>query len=152
MSSPGPAPQTERDPASGAYLLEDQVGFVLRQVQQRHTTIFAAAFGEDMTPLQWAALAKLHDVGECSQNQLGRLVATDVATIKGVVERLVRRGLVETRPDSSDRRRLLLRLSAGGHTAYAAGVGTALAVTEATFGPLVPAERAQLLGLLDRLR
>ena len=48
--------------------------------------------------MQWAALAKLAEVGECSQNLLGRLVAMDVATIKGVVERLVRRGFAATRP------------------------------------------------------
>ncbi|WP_375458365.1 MarR family winged helix-turn-helix transcriptional regulator [uncultured Enterovirga sp.] len=134
------------------YVLDDQVGFVLRQVQQRHAVIFSAAFGEELTPLQWAAMSRLADIGECSQNHLGRLVATDVATIKGVVERLARRGLVETRPDPADRRRLLLRLSPAGLDAYRASVPRALAVTEATLEPLGPAERATLVGLLDRLR
>lgn len=134
------------------YVLDEQVGFVLRQVQQRHAAIFAASFGEEMTALQWSAVSRLAGVGECSQNHLGRLVATDVATIKGVVERLARRGLVETRPDPVDRRRLLLRLTSLGFDAYRTNIGRALAVTDSTLEPLAPAERATLVSLLNRLR
>ena len=84
---------TAADGAAGGagYVLDDQVGFLLRQVQQRHVSIFARHFGVDMTPMQWAALAKLAEVGECSQNLLGRHTAMDVATIKGVAERLAKR-------------------------------------------------------------
>src|SRR5271165_3972906 len=63
------------------YVLDDQVGFVLRQAQQRRTTIFAAEMIEGLTPTQWAALAKLRECGPCSQNHLGRL------TFRGVQER-----------------------------------------------------------------
>src|SRR5688500_20226122 len=70
------------------YVLEDQVGYCLRLAMQRHTAIFMSSMIEDLTQPQFAALAKLHVVGRCSQNQLGRLVALDVATIKGVVDRL----------------------------------------------------------------
>ena len=45
------------------YVLDDQVGFVLRQAQQRHPTIFAAEMIEGVTPTQWAALAKLRECG-----------------------------------------------------------------------------------------
>src|SRR5206468_1789491 len=41
------------------YRLDDQVGFVLRQAQQRHTALFASLMIEGLTPTQWAALAKL---------------------------------------------------------------------------------------------
>lgn len=146
------------DPADTAvatglpYVLDTQVGFLLRQAQQRHTAIFAAAFGEDMTPVQWATLARLASEGECSQNRLGRLVGTDVATIKGVVERLRRRGFVETAADAGDKRRVLLRPSAAGRAAYRDMLARALAVSRATLEPLDPAEQATFLALLDRLR
>ena len=68
-------------PAS--YVLDSQVGFVLRQVLQRHATIFVAQMGEDLTMTQWAALSKLYELGPCSQNLLGRYTAMDAATIKG---------------------------------------------------------------------
>ena len=72
---------------AGEYRLQEQVGFILRKAHQRHVAIFAAHIG-DLTPPQFAALAKLNDVGETSQNQLGALIAMDAATIKGVIDRL----------------------------------------------------------------
>jgi DNA-binding MarR family transcriptional regulator len=134
------------------YVLDDQVGFLLRLVQQRHVSIFARHFGVDMTPMQWAALAKLAEVGECSQNLLGRLTAMDVATIKGVAERLARRGLTATRPDPEDRRRLLISLSEAGRTLYADLAPVAARVSEETLAPLSSEERATLARLLTALR
>lgn len=134
------------------YRLDEQVGFILRQVQQRHATLFAEAFGDDLTPTQWATLAKLAERGECSQNLLGRLVSMDVATIKGVVDRLARRGLAEMRPDPDDRRRVLVRLTPEGVEAYRSNAGKAAAVTGATLGPLGPGEQETLLALLKRMR
>ena len=92
-------------PARPAYNLDEQVGFILRQVWQRHAAIFAREIGINLTPTQWAALAKLAETGPCSQNLLGRLTAMDVATIKGVIDRLTARGLTETSPDLEDGRR-----------------------------------------------
>jgi len=96
-------------PSRLPYVLEEQIGFILRQVWQRHATIFAREIGINLTPTQWAALAKLTETGPCSQNQLGRLTAMDVATIKGVIDRLTARGLTETSPDPEDGRRLRRR-------------------------------------------
>ena len=59
----------------------------------------------DLTTTQFAALAKLHAMEKCSQNQLGRLTSMDAPTIKGVVDRLSVRGLVEIVTDPEDRRR-----------------------------------------------
>ena len=55
---------------------------------QRHATIFAREIGINLTSPQWAALSKLAETRPCSQNQLGRLTAMDVAAIKGVIDRL----------------------------------------------------------------
>jgi DNA-binding MarR family transcriptional regulator len=138
--------------SGGGYVLDEQVGFILRQVYQRHAALFAERFGDDLTPTQWAALAKLAEVGECSQNLLGRLTAMDVATIKGVIERLSKRGLVETKPDVEDRRRLVVSLSESGRSAYEAKVTVAADITSETLAPLTPAEREVLVGLLQQLR
>ena len=59
-------------------------------------------------------MAKLNEAGPCSQNQLGQLTAMDVATIKGVIDRLTARGLTETGPDPEDGRRLLVSLTRAG--------------------------------------
>src|ERR1700754_4900963 len=102
----GGATKRNAKPAKPAYLLDEQIGFILRQVSQRHAAIFARDIGIEMTPTQWAALARLLETGPCSQTLLGRLTAMDVATIKGVIDRLTARGLTETSPDPEDGRRL----------------------------------------------
>lgn len=134
------------------YILEEQVGFILRQVSQRHTAIFAGRMDDELTPTQWAALAKLLDVGPCSQNLLGRLTAMDSATIKGVIDRLTKRGLTETRPDPEDGRRLLVVLTEKGRTAAQRAAPIAQAISEETLAPLTRQERETLIRLLKRLR
>jgi DNA-binding MarR family transcriptional regulator len=134
------------------YVLDEQIGFILRQVYQRHAALFAERFGEDVTPMQWAAIAKLAELGDCTQNLLGRLTAMDVATVKGVVERLAKRGLVETGPDSTDRRRVVVSLTAEGRGLFLRKREVALQISEETLAPLSPAERDILLRLIGRLK
>ena len=131
--------------------LDEQIGFVLRLAQQRHTTIFASLMIEDLTPTQWAALAKLKEIGPSSQNLLGRLTAMDGATIKGVIDRLTRRGFTSTRPDPADGRRLLVALTGRGEALYERAKSIAKHISEQTLAPLNAGERAELLTLLAKL-
>jgi MarR family transcriptional regulator, lower aerobic nicotinate degradation pathway regulator len=150
----GRAIATKRNakPAKPTYVLDEQIGFILRQVSQRHAMIFARDIGIDLTPTQWAALAKLQETGTCSQNQLGRLTAMDVATIKGVIDRLTARGLTETSPDPEDGRRLLVSLTRAGQQLTEKAAPNALAISRETLAPLEPKERDVLMELLNKLR
>jgi DNA-binding MarR family transcriptional regulator len=139
----------EAEPEDG-YRLQDQVGFVLRKAHQRHVAIFAARIG-DLTPPQFAALAKLADVGETSQNQLGTLIAMDAATVKGVIDRLKARGLVELTRHDADKRRLLVSLTAEGRETVERLVPLAEQITVETLQPLSSKEAATLLRLLARI-
>jgi DNA-binding MarR family transcriptional regulator len=141
-----------RRPAEGGYILDEQVGFILRQVSQRHTAIFANRINVDLTPTQWATLAKLAERGPLSQNLLGRQTAMDAATIKGVVGRLSERGLIETQADSTDARRIMVALTEAGQKLVDETAPAAFAITEETLAPLDAAEREQLLQLLLKLR
>ena len=140
-----------RPPGTTGYRLDDQVGFVLRQAQQRHATLFASIMIEALTPTQWAALAKLAEVGALSQNKLGRLTAMDAATIKGVIDRLLARGFVSARADSADARRLLLDLTPQGAEVYARAEPAARQITAQTLAPLAEDEQAAFVALLRRL-
>ena len=133
-----------------AYRLDDQIGYVLRRVTQRHLAIFAAAIPE-VTTTQFAVLARLAEIGPQSQNHLGRETAMDAATIKGVVDRLAKLGLVATNSDPADRRRLTVSLTAAGETLFAHHVPTALSVSADTVSPLTPDEARLLKDLLLRL-
>src|ERR1700746_3739328 len=139
-------------PSRPIYILDEQIGFILRQVWQRHAAIFSRDIGINLTPTQWAALAKLNETGPCSQNQLGRLTAMDVATIKGVIDRLTARGLTETSPDPEDGRRLLVSLSRAGQQLVEKAAPNALVVSRETLAPLDARERETLFALLNKLR
>jgi DNA-binding MarR family transcriptional regulator len=142
----------QRQPASEArYVLDDQVGFVLRQAQQRHTNIFASLMVEELTPTQWAVLAKLRESGPCSQNLLGRQTAMDAATIKGVIDRLTKRGITVTTADPLDGRRLLVAMTPEGARICERAEPMADRITAATLEPLTPTERATFIALLRRL-
>ncbi len=148
----GVAAKKSAKPSRPAYILDEQIGFILRQVWQRHAAIFARDIGINLTPTQWAALAKLNETGPCSQNQLGRLTAMDVATIKGVIDRLTARGLTGTSPDPEDGRRLLASLTRAGQQLAEKAAPNALAISRETLAPLEPREREVLVALLNKLR
>jgi DNA-binding MarR family transcriptional regulator len=137
-------------PARTRYVLNEQVGFLLRVAMQRHTTIFTARMIEDLTQTQFAALAKLLEVGPCSQNHLGRLIYLDAATIKGVVDRLRARGLVATAGDANDRRRHAVTLTPTGRRVTEAAIAVAAQITAQTLAPLSPQEQRAVTRLLKK--
>lgn len=146
------AEPAEAEPETSAYVLDDQVGFLLRQVSQRHAVIFAERMLDGLTPTQWATLAKLSEKGPLSQNLLGRLTAMDAATVKGVVDRLNARGFVVGEPDPADARRLLIALTPEGRDLVARAEPAARAITEETLAPLTVSERRTILRLLAKMR
>jgi DNA-binding MarR family transcriptional regulator len=154
-----PDPATP-DGGASTYRLDEQIGFILRRATQRHLAIFAAgmraqANGGDgtaeLTPMQWATLAKLYEAGASAQNSLGRATAMDAATVKGVVDRLTTRGLVEIRADPADGRRRRVALTAAGRRHVERAIPLAETITDETLAPLTDAERETLLALLKKL-
>ena len=139
------------DPTPG-YRLEDQIGHLIRRAHQRHAAIFQDGFAEtELTPTQFAALVKIKDLGQVTQNLLGRLTAMDPATIQGVVQRLHLRELVERRDDPADRRTTILSLSPAGRALCVRAIEHAREVTRATLDPLTADERQALIELLRKL-
>jgi MarR family transcriptional regulator, lower aerobic nicotinate degradation pathway regulator len=135
----------------GRYVLDDQVGFLMRVAMQRHTSIFTSRMTEGLTQTQFAALAKLYEVGPCSQNYLGRLIYLDAATIKGVVDRLQLRGFVTALNDPLDRRRRAVTLTERGRQVTEAATRVAAEITAATLVPLTMEEQRTIAKLLRKL-
>lgn len=132
------------------YKLDDQIGFKLRVANQKHLEIFAHEM-PDLTPRQFAVLAKLTEVGPLSQNHLGRQVAMDAATTKGVIERLLRKGYVRAAPSPSDRRRLEISLTPEGEATARSAIEVARKVSARTQRNLTAREAKRLRDLLDKL-
>lgn len=133
------------------YVLHDQVGFLLRQANQRHRTIFAGVIKPRLAPTQLAALATLRAEGPLHQNLLGRLAAMDSATITGVTERLAQRGLITSSADPDDARLSIIELTEAGRNLLDDVIPLALDVSAATLEPLDADESAEFLRLLKRI-
>ena len=136
---------------TGRYVLDEQIGFLLRVAMQRHTSIFTSQMIEGLTQTQFASLAKLYEVGPCSQNHLGRLIFLDAATIKGVVDRLSLRGFVTASNDPNDKRRRAVVLTEEGRKVTEAAIKVATQITADTLLPLTEEERRTIARLLKKL-
>ena len=135
----------------GAYKLEDQIGFIIRKAGQRHAATFMSLMIEELTPTQWAALVKVAALGVVSQNQLGRDTAMDVSTIKGVVDRLIKRGFLTTSPDLTDVRRNVIAITAKGEILVKDALPIAAKISEATMESLSLGEKQILMELLRKI-
>jgi DNA-binding MarR family transcriptional regulator len=134
------------------YPLEQQVGFVLRRAHQRATDTFNTVMaGFAITPRQFAVLAKLHDLGPTSQNQLGRLVAMDPATMFGVAGRLAKRGLIKPAVDAHDARLVVLELTVEGRRVVEAMKARGTEVSRRILEPLTAKEAETFLRLLAKI-
>lgn len=154
MSSPPQQKTSRRITArkpKPTYILEEQIGFILRQATQRHVNIFTERMVVGVTPTQFSVINILDRLGTCSQNQLGRLVSMDAATVKGVIDRLSAKGVTRTAPDANDARLLLVTLTAEGRKLAKECLPYASEISEATLAPLTAAERKRLLTLLKKI-
>ena len=134
-----------------AYILDEQIGFLMRVAGQRHSIIFQQHVPLDLTPPQFSVLIKVLELGSCSQNELGRRTAMDVSTIKGVVDRLRARKLVTVRSDLKDKRRSVVELTEKTKP-YADMLRQAgFLISDLTLDPLTARERDLFLKLLKKL-
>lgn len=138
-------------PSVAGYRLDDQVGFRLRLAMQCHTDIFFRNMDMGLTQPQFAAMARLYTHGACSQNQLGRTIALDSASMVGVISRLRVRKFVTTSKDPEDKRRTVISLTQPGRQAIEAAIEKGIVANEITLSPLTVSERRKLIELLRKM-
>ena len=148
-------PQTGLDdPGASApdYVLGDQVGFLLRRAHQRASAIFQEVFEEkSLTPQQFSVLVRLYEIGEITQNKLGRLVDMDPASMQGVIQRLKQRELVYRVQDPQHKRRLKVQLTTNGRDMVNNCFTLGNHVSELTLKPLDKSGQRELIRLLKMI-
>jgi DNA-binding MarR family transcriptional regulator len=87
-----------------------------------------------------------------TMGELSERLKVSNGNVTGVVERLVREGLVERTALPTDRRSYKVALTAAGHTAFAAMAARHAGWIDSLLGDLSDGEIEQLMGLLGRLR
>src|SRR2546422_4993759 len=101
---------------AGSVSLADQAWALLLQVAfERVHAHFAAAVAElDLAPVQAKALHELNVEPPISMRELAERLKSDPSNVTGLIDRLEARGLVERRPDPTDRRIKGLALTPAG--------------------------------------
>lgn len=124
-------------------------GFLLRRGQRMHTSLWNDQFGAEVTGPQYATLLAIALWPGSDQQTVGEFSGHDKATITGIVERLVSRGLVARESDAQNRRRVILSLTdegAGRMPAFAEG---GMKVHDALMSHLPGGTEDEFVGLLS---
>lgn len=133
--------------------LNDHVGFHLRLAQLAVFKHFENALGEiGVTPAIYSVLEVLHDNPGITQSKLATAVRLDRSSMVPMLDKLGKRGLVERRASTTDRRHNHLFLTPDGETLLGDARARASAHEKQVCACFTAAEKKTLLELLDRFR
>ena len=148
----GPDDRPDLQLGSMDYDFSKQIGYLLRRAYQRHLAIFQAkASDSQLTSVQFSTLCALQDNGPQSQGELVRMTNVDQATIRGIVSRLKKRGLIALSVDAKDARKVIYTLTPAGEALLQSMIPVAQLISEATMENLNSVERTALLFTLRRM-
>jgi DNA-binding MarR family transcriptional regulator len=95
--------------------LPTYVSYLMYQTEQHRRALASDCIAQHgLSYAKWIALASLARFGECSMTRLARLSAADRTTLTRSIDGLIRDGLVERGAQASDRRKVVVRLTAEG--------------------------------------
>ena len=123
------------------FAIHTMPGHLIRRLNQISASLFQelmAELGEDLTPVQYAALSILQQEDGIDQATLAALIAYDRATIGGVIDRLEAKRFVTRRVSPDDRRARIVSLSEAG-----------AALLEKLDGPVADMQDRILAGLTE---
>lgn len=134
------------------YDFTKQIGFLLRRAYQRHTAIFQQTVSEtQLTAAQFVVLLTVRDRGSCEIPAIVAQTAIDDASLRGIVERLKWRKLLNAEHEPGDARKMVVSLTPEGQEMLDQTVPFAQEITELTYGDLSAAERKTLVALLHKM-
>ena len=93
----------------------------------------------------------MRDRGPSNQTDIITATGIDQATIRGIIERLKQRGLVEFQSDPHDRRKVIVVLTDSGAELLHRMIPRAHHISELTMGELNPGERAAVIFTLKKM-
>jgi DNA-binding MarR family transcriptional regulator len=132
--------------------LDAHLGFWLRKLSNLVSESFAARLeAHDVTVPQWVLLRTMFDRPPGSLGSLAEALGTDMGAISRMVERLLKKGLVAREPDPTDRRAVVLRLTAEGRALVPALAAEADDNDAQFFKTLSAGEREAFLKTIQQL-
>ncbi|QXZ09582.1 winged helix DNA-binding protein [Comamonas sp. Y33R10-2] len=134
------------------YQVSAQIGHLLRRAYQRHSSFFQQSIpNAQLTTAQFVVLCTVREHSGSSLAEIVKAAVIDQATIRGVVDRLKQRDLLNVDLDANDKRKVVLTLTPKGLELIKVVEPIAMQITESTYGKLNPAERFALDFLLKKM-
>ncbi len=134
------------------YRFTDQIGYLLRRAYQRHMAIFREIVPDSqLTAGQFVVLCTINECADCQVRDIVEATGIDEPSVRGIIERLKWRELLDVRHEPGDARHLDIRLTPAGRTIIDTVTPLAAQISELTFGDLAEDERATITTLLRRL-
>ncbi|ORI17328.1 MarR family winged helix-turn-helix transcriptional regulator [Rhodococcus sp. 1168] len=125
--------------------------WVLNHVAMRANRVVASRLEHSGRRSDYAVLASLEESGPASQADLARRLAIDRGDLVGILDRLTEEGLAHRDPDTMDKRRNVITVTAAGRGKLTQLDAEIEAAQEDLLAPLDPSERELLMELLGRL-
>lgn len=137
---------------AGEYKFTEQIGHLLRRAYQRHVAIFRETVPDSqLTAAQFVVLCAVGARESCEVHDIVRETAIDEPSVRGIVERLKWRKLLEVSHEPGDARQMQVTLTEAGKEMVERTVPFAQQISEYTFGDLSASERATLIDLLRKI-
>lgn len=126
--------------------------YLIRRLQMISNAIVAEELeGEGMSVSEWAVLTMIENHPEIDQSRLAEVASIDRTNTGRLVDQLEAKGLVERRPNHSDRRVWLLRCTPLGQKTRKRLRPRTLATQDALLSCLEPAQRKVFIDLMLRV-
>lgn len=128
-------------------------GHLIRRLNQISMAVFAEGMVEndaDITPVQYAALTTIRETPGIGQAELAGAIAYDKATIGGVVDRLVTKGLILRQKSKTDGRARTLVISREGEALLDRIKPIVRALQDTILSGLDHEEKVQMISLLKK--
>jgi DNA-binding MarR family transcriptional regulator len=127
-------------------------GHMIRRLHQIVVSLCYEGWGTlAISPVQYGALMAIRAFPGIDQRGLSRAIAIDRSTIGTVGEQLERRGLIERRTGTRDKRNKELFLTAEGAALLRRAHPLAWEIQDRVLAPLAPKERREFVRLLAKL-
>ncbi len=151
MPASNAMPASRKPPSIGC--LGDHVGFHLRLAQLAVFEHIGKTLKEiDVTPAIFSVLEVLHQNDGITQSKLAAAVRLERSSVVPLLDKLAKRGLVERRASTTDRRHNHLHLTDAGRELLAEALRRASQHEKEVCKPFTIAEKKLLLELLSRFR
>jgi DNA-binding MarR family transcriptional regulator len=142
-----------KSPKAATIPLENWIGYRFSLISARLGEFVASMYAKrhDLTVPAWRSLAVIARYQPLTAKQLAARTSSDAFKVARAIDLLVRRGLIHRDVDKEDRRRVNLRLSAGGRKVYKDIEKFVVRVERELAAALDPREVAMLRQSLDKL-